>query len=87
MSTLTTTCDWFETFTELHYSQTCKEELRSKFKFETFTELHYSQTEDRLERLEWMFETFTELHYSQTPNPKYESKVPKLVQSPPSVIL
>ena len=55
--------------------------------FETFTELHYSQTGQLLETGDGVFETFTELHYSQTPNPKYESKVPKLVQSPPSVIL
>ena len=55
--------------------------------FETFTELHYSQTGLTEEQRQYLFETFTELHYSQTPNSKYESKVPKLVQSPPSVIL
>ena len=34
----------FETFTELHYSQTVWFEYLQKRLFETFTELHYSQT-------------------------------------------
>ena len=34
----------FETFTELHYSQTVAQEVNEGFMFETFTELHYSQT-------------------------------------------
>ena len=77
----------FETFTELHYSQTKAGFTLRCFQFETFTELHYSQTLTLIALSVNLFETFTELHYSQTPNPKYESKVPKLVQSPPSVIL
>ena len=77
----------FGTFTELHYSQT--EEVFDKrvAEFGTFTELLYSQTTSGTYCHISMFGTFTELHYSQTPNPKYESKVPKIVQSPPSVIL
>ena len=77
----------FETFTELHYSQTLTQAMAAGRLFETFTELHYSQTINSQITHVPSFETFTELHYSQTPNPKYESKVPKLVQSPPSVIL
>ena len=61
--------------------------MAENVEFETFTELHYSQTYEDEDDESTLFETFTELHYSQTPNPKYESKVPKLVQSPPSVIL
>ena len=34
----------FETFTELHYSQTKAALKEFKKRFETFTELHYSQT-------------------------------------------
>ena len=34
----------FETFTELHYSQTSGHGLHLYYMFETFTELHYSQT-------------------------------------------
>ena len=34
----------FETFTELHYSQTEEDFFAKKGKFEIFTELHYSQT-------------------------------------------
>ena len=34
----------FETFTELHYSQTELSSYTSQIMFETFTELHYSQT-------------------------------------------
>ena len=34
----------FETFTELHYSQTEVCHDRRIINFETFTELHYSQT-------------------------------------------
>ncbi len=34
----------FETFTELHYSQTELHPLPTHPLFETFTELHYSQT-------------------------------------------
>ena len=77
----------FEIFIELHYSQTRHARLDNLLSFETFTELHYSQTRTKAISPPEAFETFTELHYSQTPNPKYESKVPKLVQSPPSVIL
>ena len=34
----------FETFTELHYSQTLVFNQVKAIEFETFTELHYSQT-------------------------------------------
>ena len=34
----------FETFTELHYSQTIDKRASRVPQFETFTELHYSQT-------------------------------------------
>ena len=34
----------FETFTELHYSQTKTDGKTVVVEFETFTELHYSQT-------------------------------------------
>ena len=78
---------WFEIFTELHYSQTSIQYSILTYRFETFTELHYSQTVHVGLFGIRTFETFTELHYSQTPNPKYEFSVPKLVQSPPSVIL
>ena len=37
----------FETFTELHYSQTSDYALEYHIRFETFTELHYSQTSMR----------------------------------------
>ncbi len=77
----------FETSTELHYSQTYIRNIRVTPWFETSTELHYSQTSSALDRRSISFETSTELHYSQTPNPKYKFSVPKLVQSPPSVIL
>ena len=77
----------FGTFTELHYSQTACTFYFLYELFGTFTELHYSQTEEVFDKRVAEFGTFTELHYSQTPNPKYESKVPKIVQSPPSVIL
>ena len=65
----------FETFTELHYSQTGKTTLLDDIEFETFTELHYSQTLLCMVSTLKQFETFTELHYSQTPNtsPEFQS--------------
>ena len=62
----------FETFTELHYSQTISLSFPSAILFETFTELHYSQTFCFLLDVSHWFETFTELHYSQTcDSPQY----------------
>ena len=42
----------FETFTELHYSQTMVAKVYLLVLFETFTELHYSQTSKTI--AEWV---------------------------------
>ena len=56
----------FDTYSELHLSQTSQMISDCQGRFETYSELHHSQTADPACSSAFLFETYSELHHSQT---------------------
>lgn len=58
----------FDTYLQLHQSQTDQEDGKIIYKFDTHLQLHQSQTQSQLNTKNLKFDTHLKLHQSQTSN-------------------